>query len=198
MNVGTSITQYYLQVQALTPQSGSPLVSAPVVSSHFPFPFGLSAPQLALIGTFVLLGIIALLFALVQDIKKVLTILLIGFTTSAVPLSVGIANRRTQLSSQANSENIPKNVIVTQVIPTSFSVLWDTDQPGVGVVRVRRLSDPSVFNQITSEPEGGDIYKHMLKVVNLTPETQYALEILSNGIWYDNQGKPLEITTPAP
>src|SRR4030042_5089340 len=119
MNVSTGITQYYLQVSALTPQSGMPAPSTSLTSNQFPYPFGLTPPQLALIGTFILMGIIALLIALVQDIKKVLTILLIGFTTSAVPLSVGIANRRTQLASHASPENTPKNVIVTQVTPTS-------------------------------------------------------------------------------
>lgn len=198
MNVGSTLAQHYLQVQALTPQSGAPVIPPNVATQSTFFPFGLSMVQVALIGCFLLMGIIALLIALVQDMKKVIVILVIGFTTLAIPLSITIANRTTRIESHAGPEYTPKNVIVSNVLPFGFTVKWDTDRPGVGVVRVRKKTDPDNFSRIYSETESGDIYKHVIKVTELTAATDYDMEILSGGVWYDNQGVPLQVTTPKP
>jgi hypothetical protein len=191
-----NLTNHYLQVQALTPQSGAPVVSTSAAENFSFLPFGLSTTELSVIGAFFAIGIAILVITQVSNLKKALTILSLILMTSAVPISVVIMNQQTRIESNAGPDYVPKNVIITQVNSSGFSVMWDTDRPGTGVVRIRSKPETTDFNRIFSEPEGGDIYKHIIKIQDLEPNQTYYLEILSGGIWYDNQHQPLKIVTP--
>jgi hypothetical protein len=195
MDVTQNLAGHYLQVQALTPQSGAPVVSSSNTVSSSNLLFGLSSTEITVIGAFFAVGIAILVIVLVNNLKKALTVLSLVLMTSAVPISVIIMNQQTRIESNAGPDYVPKNVIVTQVNSTGFSVMWDTDRPGTGVLRVRSKPETTDFNRIYSEPEGGDIYKHLIKVEGLNPNQAYYLEILSAGVWYDNQHQPLKIIT---
>jgi hypothetical protein len=194
----TSLTQHYLAVQALTPQSGSPISTTGPVSSGFDLPFGLSLFQSLVIIGLVVIGLVILFIVVFQDVKKAFTIIGLILMTSAVPISVAITNQQTRIQSQAGPNYVPKNVSVNQVISNGFTVVWDTDQPGVGVIRVRPQSQMANNNQIFSEAEDGDIYKHIIKISQLKPNQDYYFEILSGGVWYDDQGQPLHVQTLQP
>ena len=193
MPAGDSLTHYYLEVQALTPQSGTSVkpASAPAPAR---LPVSFSPVQLILVAGLILIGIVILLAIKLRDFNKIMMILLIIFVTTALPLSVVIMNRQTRLESLAGPEATPKRVQVTQVKNTGFSLLWETDKATVGVIRIRKASDPVNFSRIIQEPEGGEIYKHLLVISNLEPQTTYYFEILSDGVWYDDHGQPLSVT----
>lgn len=196
MSAGSNLTQYYLQVHALTPQSGAPDVAPTLLSGPPTFPFGITIIQLAIFSILAIIGIMALLAVKVHDLNKIILVLTIMFITSAVPVSVMVVNRRTQIESLAGPDPTPKNVIVSQVKNTGFSVLWDTDKPNIGVIRYRLKDDPVNFSRIVSEEEEGQIYRHVLVITDLKPQTPYVFEILSDGTWYDDRGQPLEVLLP--
>jgi hypothetical protein len=197
MTAGDSLTHYYLQVQALTPQSGTSVKPVPAPPA-LKLPVNFTPVQLVFIAGLILIGIVILLAIKIRDFNKIMMVLLIIFVTTALPISVIIMNRQTRLESLAGPEATPKHVQVTQVSRTGFTLLWETDKATVGVIRLRKASDPVNFSRIIQEPEGGEIYRHLLVINNLVPQTAYDFEILSDGVWYDNHGQPLSLTTVSP
>jgi len=188
-----------LQVQALTPQSGSEPHS-PTLPSAPALPFLADLPQINLTNLMVVasisvLVILIILFISVRHLRQTVLTLAMLLMLSAVPVSVYIANQQTNLQSQAGPNYTPKNVSINQVTSHSFTLMWDTDSPDIGVVRVRTSPDSGSFNQIFQESDIGEIYKHILKIDQLQPQTDYYFEILSGGIWYNHLGQPLKVTT---
>lgn len=188
-----------LQVQALTPQSGNePLSVSPPSSPNLPFLENLPSVNLTniiVIASISATVILVILFITVRHLRQTVLTLTMLLMLSAVPISVYIANQQTNLQSQAGPNYTPKNISVNQVTSHSFTLLWDTDSPDIGVVRIRMSPDSGSFNQIFQEAETGEIYKHILKIDQLQPATDYYFEILSGGIWYNQQGQPLKVTT---
>lgn len=195
---GTTLADHYLQVQALTPHSG---ISAAIPLKKAPspdLPLNITLTQAAIFFVLLLIGALGLYFARARRGSAIMALITLAFIASALPVSMYIINRQTHLSSQAVPASTPKNVIVDQTTQTSFRLRWVTDAPEVGVVRVRQTPENGPLNRIISEPEGVDIYTHVLELNNLTPATTYYFEVLSAGVWYDNQGQPLMVKTLPP
>lgn len=190
-----TVTNHYLQVQALTPHSGVSSTPPPVGKTEEKLTFDLSLTQALIFFALLFIGALGLLFARAKRGSAIFALITLAFITSALPVSMFIINRQTRLSSQAVPVSTPKNVIVDQVTNRGMRILWETDTPEVGVIRLRQTPESSPLNRIISEPEGVDIYSHVLAIADLAPNTLYYFEILSGGVWYDNQGQPLTVKT---
>lgn len=194
--VGETLTDHYLRVQALTPESP---VSQPTNLSSSPFDlFSVltSWPALLFIGL-ITVTFVALLIVKVKNTGTLISLLLMVLVAGAIPVSVGVVNQQTRLQSQAGPETTPKNVVVANVSPTAFTILWETDKSNVGTIRVHTSPQMDAFSKIYSEDDQEGIYKHFIRLENLTPSTDYYIEILSSGVWYNQNGTPLKVTTPA-
>ncbi len=193
--IDSNLSQHYLQIQALTPVSGA----EPVTIENSDLQSSTlqqytSSIVIVFIGMLVV-GSIGLLITKTRYINKLVLVLFIAFVTSIIPITMHSLSQQQSVQTQADNDHIPTNVKVTQVTATSFSVLWDTSDYTVGTIRIWDALGNMKYNQIFSEPEGGQIYKHVIVIKDLVPNTSYNFEILSGGEWYNNRGKPLQITT---
>jgi hypothetical protein len=194
--VGENLTTHYLKVQALSPASPITQPTAAPSASLDLFSALTSWPALIFIGL-ITITFVALLIVKVKNTGTLISLMLMVLVAGAIPVSVGVVNQQTRLQSQAGPETTPKNVVVANVSPTAFTILWDTDKSNVGTIRVHTSPQMDAFAKIYSEDDQDGIYKHFIRLENLTPSTDYYIEILSSGMWYNHNGTPLKVTTPA-
>lgn len=104
--------------------------------------------------------------------------------TAAPPAAAGLA---------------PKQVRLTNVTDTGFSVSWVSDQAATGKIKlgneVNSLKDQVLDDRDQLSGETGSFEVHHLTAKNLKANTKYYFKIESGGRAFDNQGKPFEITT---
>lgn len=197
MDTTTNLSQYYLKVQALTPQSGAPLISSTSNNSLMQDWFSLSLAQILIFSGILLLALIAIFTLRLNKIKNIGSFLFLLFMASTIPIGVLLTRQSTQIESSASPTYIPKNVIITNVTATSFTLLWETDKSGYGVIRLRSQPEQSPLAKIYQETETEDTYQHSLTISDLVPQTTYYFEILSGDTWFDNAGQPLKVSTPS-
>lgn len=190
---------HYLKVQALSPVVNS---STPPAGSSSPadpfFNFFTQNPTsaaLLIFCAFMVIGIIGLLITKVRNVNTILTLMFIAFMTSTIPYGTRIIQQQTHLESQAGPELTPKNLIIDNVTRTGFTIMWDTDNPNLGALRLKSSLDPTEIPKIASEPDGPPLNKHVITVNNLKSNTLYYVDILSGSTWYNNNGRSLEVKT---
>lgn len=93
----------------------------------------------------------------------------------------------------------PKQVRVTNVSDTAFTVSWLTDQNAAGKAKLgidaNAIKDLFGDDRDQLSGETGSFTAHHLTAKNLKANTKYFFKIESGGKAYDNQGKPFEVTT---
>lgn len=128
--------------------------------------------------------------------KKIVTIpTLIGILFLLAGIATGlilIQNTKT-FRIGASVEGIPKDVRITNISDSSFSVSWFTSTPTTGVVKYGE-GNSQTQTAISELPSGTTQY---VNVKNLKPSTLYSFKIMSGGVEYDTQGNPWQVTTPA-
>jgi len=188
------LDQHYLAVRALTPGETTSSLASPSLAPPSLFDQILSPTTLIFISV-LFLGAGVLIMTKIRKMQHLLMVLFTAFIATTIPFSVNLAIRPTELSSLAGPTSTPKNVIVSVVSDTTLSVTWETDNPGLGAVRLRETPGVSPLTRIITESGSGSVYRHYLEIPNLKSNTTYYLDILSDAIWYDNNGQPLSITT---
>lgn len=143
----------------------------------------------------VALGLITLSVTKIRDVNKVLTVLFMALITSAIPFGTRLAQEQTSLQSKASPINTPKNIVVSAVTATSFTLTWETDAAAIGTIRLRQTHDPSPLQKILTETNHATNYTHALTVSDLNPNTDYYFEILSGSEWYNLNGEPIKVHT---
>src|SRR5258708_7824674 len=103
--------------------------------------------------------------------------------------------------SQATMGSEPKNIQISNISDTSFTISYTTDAPAVGTISYG--ADPSTPNiaadDRTQQASGSAEYQtHFITVKNLSPSTKYYYAIDSGSQKANNNGSPFEITTAAP
>lgn len=97
--------------------------------------------------------------------------------------------------SSASQSEIPKEISVFNISPTSASIFWQTDKETAGFVQiVDNQTSSSIFND---ERDGGQLGRYKLHFVNLTgltPQTTYLFKINSGASTYP-LGEPLSLET---
>ncbi|MFC1627299.1 Ig-like domain-containing protein [Patescibacteria group bacterium] len=117
----------------------------------------------------------------------------------AVFVGVYLVKTRTGIKTGAEESETPKQVRITNVTDTGFSVSWVTDKAAVGIVKydmeTGSFKQSALDDRDQLSGEAGAFSVHHVTVKNLTPSTKYYFKIESGKNSYDNKGQPFEITT---
>lgn len=134
-----------------------------------------------------------------RKIPTIVGLLLVG---AAVFLFRMVFDRVSPLLTQASPTVTPKNVTVTNVSASSFTVTWITAEKATGLIRIDgKLPDSVFFDERISgsttpvDPKLNAYRTHSVTVRNLKPDTTYHFQILSNGTSFRDNGKPFETRT---
>jgi hypothetical protein len=125
----------------------------------------------------------------------------LGLLILFLAIGFGIYWARTKtVSTPATSSTAgPKQVRITNVADTSFSVSWTSDQLSGGKIKLgtdpSSLKDQVLDDRDQLSGETGSFEIHHLTAKNLKANTKYYFKIDSGGKTFDNQGKPFEVTT---
>lgn len=193
------VVNYFLTIKQLTAhntasareQVGAPSPS-PLASTLMPFvpyaPFVLSA--LLFIVAF---GILVVNRA--KNLKNITIAILIAFISASIPTMISYVGQGSRQTANAGPEEIPRNVKVVPVSPTSVLISWNTDAARVGAVRFSTspLTSQSARLYLADNQEAVRI--HSVQIDSLASQS-YEFEILSGTTWYDNGGKYLQFTIP--
>lgn len=130
--------------------------------------------------------------------SKIPTIAGLLLVVASVGVVVFVVERALRSPSGAAGSQEPKNLEVSNVSDTSFTVSWMTGEKATGTLLV---SSPSKTNRIYYDERDttgklGAYSSHSVTVRDAQAATTYSFKVLSNGRQYTNAGKPFEITTP--
>ncbi|MFC1647346.1 fibronectin type III domain-containing protein [Patescibacteria group bacterium] len=128
--------------------------------------------------------------------KKIPT--LVGFVMVAIliaSISYGF-NIFFEKKTQAQTSIRPKNLQITNLTDTGFTVTWTTDEPATGFVSLNESITPNTFYDERDYKGKMDKYvNHSVNINNLTPGKSYSYKILSNGKTYDKSGESYKTHT---
>ncbi len=115
-------------------------------------------------------------------------------------LTVLLSGNSVQFVSKATIGSEPKNLQVSNITATSFTVSYETDQTAVSTIAYGKDSSlGNVAQDVRDIQNGGPVEHriHYVTIQNLEPGTRYYYTITSGATVADNSGSPFEITTPA-
>ncbi|MBI3577483.1 fibronectin type III domain-containing protein [Candidatus Gottesmanbacteria bacterium] len=102
-------------------------------------------------------------------------------------------------SSSAKSAVEPRNVTVTNVTDSSFSITWETADPATGLIEV---ASPGAKTEVfyddrdgTNKNKLGNFTTHSVTAMGQSANTSYDVKLLSNGKTFADSGKPYGATT---
>lgn len=128
----------------------------------------------------------------IRYIKRMSAIAILAFFVISIPLLVGSVKNQTRFLPQADITKIPRNIEVTQPTTQGINIRWQTDKPQIGAVRYAvaplKFNEPILVIEKTQSPR----MNHSIAMSKLMPGVIYEFEILSDDIWYDNNGKAIE------
>jgi len=128
-----------------------------------------------------------------KKIPTVVALLLIITLLAAV----GIAfERLTRIQTVATASIDPKNIQVVNVTDTSASVVWETADPGTGMVMTSDGGKKvTAFDDRDTTGSMGKYVTHMATLKNLKPQTKYVFTITSQGKKYTSSGSMYSFST---
>src|SRR5579872_683481 len=94
----------------------------------------------------------------------------------------------------------PKNIQLSNLTATSFTISYTTDEPTTGSISYginTTLTEVALDDRDQQASGAADHQIHFITVKNLTPATKYYYAILSGSQKAENNGTPFEITTAA-
>ena len=119
-------------------------------------------------------------------IGKIPTI--IGVILLIVGLGAGVllVQNRQIFRLGATQESLPKDVRITNITDTSFTVSWTTEREVLGFISWG--DNENSLNRTEEDEVGTSSVTHTLSVKSLIPRTEYFFKINSGGTEYDNNG----------
>src|SRR3989344_515252 len=134
-----------------------------------------------------------------RKIPTLIGLLLVGTVVFTVRFAF---NQVSPLLTKASETTTPKEVTITNVSDTAFTVSWMTSTPTTGSVRLEGKLPATMYyderiNLSASSPSSPaqSYTTHMVTLRSLKPETTYTFRILSNGKSFQNHAKPYEART---
>ncbi len=135
-----------------------------------------------------------------------------GLMTRRIPTIVGIlillaglvggiilVNQRTGFGTKAGPTESPKNVKISNLGSTTFSVSWTTDTPLTGLIKYSedpaKITIPAgdVRDQISGTSQNYN--NHTVNVSGLSANKSYYFVVVSGSGTYDDNGKPFQLRT---
>lgn len=133
--------------------------------------------------------------------KRIPTLLGILILIGGLIAGVILVNMRQGLESKAGPTESPKNVKISNLGSTTFSVSWTTDIPLTGLIKYSedptKITTPAgdARDQISGTSQG--YTNHSVNVTGLGANKTYYFLIISGSGTYDDNGKPFQIRTTA-
>jgi hypothetical protein len=127
-------------------------------------------------------------------------LMLVVLMVGAVFITSQIKNSQ-QFSSSADEPNRPENVGIANVTDTSVTVYWTSQKEVAGAVlfgTTPNLGGSVAFDERDTSGKTGQFSTHLVRLVNLKPETLYYFKISSGSTIFGNaekNGDPFEIKT---
>ena len=117
----------------------------------------------------------------------------------AIVVGVVLVKTRSGVESGAEESLTPKQVRITNVTDSGFSVSWVTDKATTGLVKhgteTNDIKKTALDDRDELSGEAGAVDVHHVTVKNLQSSTKYLFKLESGGKLFDNSGKLFEITT---
>lgn len=125
--------------------------------------------------------------------KIVVVILIIGLV-----VAVSLVSQETSFFSKASPDISPKNVTVSNISDSGFTISWVTDKETIGFIK---YSDDSSLNQTEVDVRDTSVPKlrttHFVSLKNLSPKQNYFFKIVSADSLFGQGDKPYQqITAP--
>lgn len=136
-----------------------------------------------------------------QHIPTLLGLLILGIGLVGGILLVNNSNTNTFLP-RASPETTPKQVRITNLTDTGFTVSWTTDVPTPGYLRYGE-SAGNLSTTVTDDRDQisgtvGQFQTHHVTIRSLQPNTTYYFKIgTGSRDLYDDRGKPYQVRTAA-
>lgn len=124
--------------------------------------------------------------------KTIPTILGIFVLMLGVATGVFLLQRQQMFRLGASGGTEPKDVRITNVTDTSFTVSWVTDKQTVGAVEWGTSQN---MDQTAHEDNGQTTIIHTVTLKHLNPNTKHYFQILSGNNEYTQTGSPWQVTT---
>lgn len=119
--------------------------------------------------------------------KMLIVIIVILLLVAVVPLSYFLLKNNTESRIKADVNNTPREVEITNLGDSSFTVTWYTDNKTVGKVKI--VEDTKVFYDDRDSPTTADSKKrntHIVSIKSLSSLKEYPFLILSEDVEYKN------------
>jgi hypothetical protein len=130
--------------------------------------------------------------------KRIPTLLGLFILGGGLIAGVVLVNMRQGFGIQAGPTESPKNIKISNLGSSSFSVSWTTDTPLTGYIKYSdnlsniNLPAGDVRDQISGTSQS--YTNHLVNIVGLSPKTYYFV-IGSGSKTYDDNGKPFQVRT---
>src|SRR5690554_6492204 len=106
--------------------------------------------------------------------RRIPTVFALILLVVGIGIAVFVANNTTQLTGQAAVEDEPKNIQISNITDTSFTVSYTTDTDVLGSVRYGTAA--SELSSVETESTTPSTLHH-ITVSNLNPTTEYFFTI---------------------
>jgi hypothetical protein len=123
--------------------------------------------------------------------KKIPTIIGVLILSIGIAVSLFLLREETISNPKAHTNTIPKDIRISNIIDTSFTVSWITDEKTLGFVKWGK----SNTNKTALSSQNTKSYIHWVKIEGLSPSTTYSFKINSEKTEFDNDGIPWEVET---
>jgi hypothetical protein len=133
--------------------------------------------------------------------KKIPTLLGILLIAVGVILTSSLVRQGIIFITKASPTNIPKNVKITNITDSSFTVSYSTDEQVIGSVN---FGESANLGQVTrddrDQKSGGftPVKLHNITIRNLKPKTNYFFTITSGEKTFTNNNQPYQVSTAFP
>ncbi len=131
--------------------------------------------------------------------KRIPTVLGVIILIAGLVAGVILVNMRTGFGTKAGPSESPKNLKISNLASSTFSVSWTTDTPLTGLIKYSedpvRITTPAgdVRDQISGTSQSYN--NHTVNVSGLSASKTYYFVIISGSGTYDDNGKPFQVRT---
>ncbi len=129
--------------------------------------------------------------------KKIPTLLGITFILIGIATTSFFTQKGVPFISRASTLEIPQNIRISNITPTSFTISYTT--PGSVLGTIAYGSTEKMENTVNDDSNDNNTVTpknvHMMTVKNLSPQTQYLFQIVNGETTFLDNGKPFAIMT---
>lgn len=129
--------------------------------------------------------------------RKIPTIVGLLLLIGVVGAVIVLFENASRSLSRASGSDQPKNIQLTNISDSSFTVTWVTDSQVTGAVSISMspLRSTTAYDDRDGNGKFNKYPTHSVSIRSLSPNTNYSLRILSNGKSHGDNEKPLSVRT---